>query len=138
MQELYDLIDDIAIRMRDSRNINSLEYKALNIYDICAFYINPLGIRMLNSNLVFREHSITLFFKKWDPQVVQGEIDLCFLEDGKWVIVDYKSDMQGMSEESPQYLQQIALYKLALDCASPFKTKECFIYSISKRKEHRV
>lgn len=138
LQELYNLIDDIAIRMRDSRNINSLEYKALNIYDICAFYINPLGIRMLNSNLVFREHSITLFFKKWDPQVVQGEIDLCFLEDGKWVIVDYKSDMQGMSEKSPQYLQQIALYKLALDRASPFKTKECFIYSISKRKEYRV
>lgn len=138
LQTIYDMVKSVMDSLLQYQNITQLEYDKINPYNIVSFFISDIGIRMLNSNLVLKEHSITLFLPEWDPSIAQGNIDICFLEDGKWVIIDYKSDGQDQSSDSKNYIQQLALYKLALDQASPFKTKECFIYSIKQRKEFRI
>lgn len=52
-----------------------------------------------------------------DPRVLEGVIDLAFEEDGRTVIVDYKTDHVGPDEceaAAAVYLPQIALYARAL------------------------
>ena len=54
---------------------------------------------------------------------VQGVIDACFLEDGAWVIVDYKS---GRDDEA--YHRQIRLYAHALAAITQKPVKEAAVF----------
>ena len=48
--------------------------------------------------------------------LVQGTIDCCFIEDGKWVLLDYKTDRtQDMDAIREHYRAQLGLYALALE-----------------------
>ena len=51
-----------------------------------------------------------------DWVVVQGIIDACFLEDGGWVLLDYKTDMVfGSPKEAAEaHRPQLLLYARAL------------------------
>jgi ATP-dependent helicase/nuclease subunit A len=49
--------------------------------------------------------------------VVQGVIDLCFVENGQWVIVDYKTDRVSKADAAQaaqKYTVQLELYAKAL------------------------
>ena len=47
--------------------------------------------------------------------LVQGTVDCCFLEDGGWVLLDYKTDITRDREALVRhYEQQLAIYALAL------------------------
>ena len=46
---------------------------------------------------------------------MQGSIDCCFIEDGAWVLLDYKTDRADDPEALRQrYRPQLAVYALAL------------------------
>jgi len=48
--------------------------------------------------------------------LVQGTIDCCFMENGRWVILDYKTDRLTDAEALTQrYRRQLRLYALALE-----------------------
>jgi len=49
-----------------------------------------------------------------DGVLVEGIVDLAFEEDGRWVVVDYKTDreLEGIGEE--RYRRQVALYASAI------------------------
>lgn len=66
--------------------------------------------------------------------VVHGIIDLYFEEDGKLIIVDYKTDkvFKNMYELVNKYKIQLELYKEALQKNTGRKVDECIIYSIDK------
>ena len=48
--------------------------------------------------------------------LVQGTIDCCFLEEGEWILLDYKtdgaSDLEGLKRH---YARQLGIYALALE-----------------------
>ena len=47
--------------------------------------------------------------------LVQGVIDCCFLEGGKWVLIDYKTDRADDLELlKERYRPQLAIYQKAL------------------------
>jgi ATP-dependent helicase/nuclease subunit A len=50
-----------------------------------------------------------------ERMLVQGAIDMCFIEDGAWVLVDYKTDSR-LNEEAiaGRYKPQLELYAEAL------------------------
>ena len=58
-----------------------------------------------------------------EPVMVQGVIDACFLEDGAWVIVDYKS---GRDDEA--YHRQVRLYAHALRAITHTPVKEAIVF----------
>ena len=67
---------------------------------------------------------------KGEKILVQGVIDCLFKEDGKWVIVDYKTDR--LEEEAAfrkRYTVQLSLYKRAVEQISGIEVKEALIYS---------
>ena len=58
-------------------------------------------------------------------------IDLCFLEDGGWVLADYKTDhVENAEELIPRYRRQLSLYRQALEKATPYPVRESALYSL--------
>jgi len=74
--------------------------------------------------------------------LLQGVLDACFLEDGEWVIVDYKTD-RGRPNESPEqaaqkHAEQLRLYALALESLTGQRVKELYVVLLSHRAAVRV
>jgi ATP-dependent helicase/nuclease subunit A len=66
--------------------------------------------------------------------IVQGVIDMCFVEDGQWVIVDYKTDSVKKGQElaaAEKYKTQLMLYEKALCAITGMSVKEKIIYLLS-------
>ncbi|MGE3509490.1 MAG: UvrD-helicase domain-containing protein [Vicinamibacterales bacterium] len=61
-----------------------------------------------------REAPVT--FSLADGTLIEGVVDLAFEEDGRWTVVDYKTDRELASAE-PQYRRQVAAYALAVATA---------------------
>ena len=63
-----------------------------------------------------------------EPVLVQGAIDCCFLEDGQWVLLDYKTDRADDGEAlRRRYEPQLALYARALFAITGVPVKEALI-----------
>jgi ATP-dependent helicase/nuclease subunit A len=71
--------------------------------------------------------------------MIQGIADCALLEDGKLVVVDYKTDRlshEDMFRE--KYASQVLIYKKALKMATGYDVKETLLYSFHLGKEIRV
>jgi ATP-dependent helicase/nuclease subunit A len=72
---------------------------------------HPLLARANVSARCHREYPLVLNLE--DGRVFEGFIDLAFLEDGQWVIVDFKTD-SDTTERRAQYERQLQWYGFAL------------------------
>jgi len=73
--------------------------------------------------------------------IVQGVIDLCFIEDGRWVIVDYKTDRvnkAGAAEAARKYAVQLDLYAKALSRITHRDVTEAYIYYLETGEAVRL
>ena len=73
---------------------------------------------------------------KWQERVlVQGIIDMVFEEDGKLILVDYKTDRVNAEDVlRERYGGQLALYKKALEQAEAMPVTEVYIYSFCLKR----
>ena len=63
--------------------------------------------------------------------LLQGAVDLAFVEDDQLVIVDYKTDrVKDIKKLKDVYSKQLELYKIAMEKSTDYKVKECIIYSL--------
>lgn len=118
------------------------EGKAVNIGAAKRFFMSPLAERIFASDNVMREKKFAALFpaKFFYPEltgeaaeekiVVQGIADCVFVEDGKLVIVDYKTDT-GVDAEAllDRYSAQLGIYREALSQALGMPVKETLLYS---------
>ena len=64
--------------------------------------------------------------------LVQGTIDCCFIEDGAWVLLDYKTDRaDDLDALRARYAPQLRLYALALERVTGIRVKESLLCLIS-------
>lgn len=98
---------------------------------LARFLSGDIGRRLRRANMVRREWSFNVSLKASEaltPKeagsgrfsdaklLVQGTIDCCFIEDGQWVLLDYKTDRtQDMDAIREHYRAQLGLYALALE-----------------------
>ena len=74
-------------------------------------------------------------FPHEETVLVQGIIDACFIEDGEWVLVDYKTDRVRDPEELKlRYRVQLDLYERALSQITGIRVREKLIYSVALRR----
>lgn len=69
-----------------------------------------------------------------EPLLVQGIIDCCFIEDGAWVLVDYKTDALpdgDIDGAGHRYADQIRLYRQALSMLTGRPVKEAYLYFLA-------
>ena len=99
--------------------------------------------RIINSPLVFREEQFSaklnpsLVFDEYEDVdtdaeiIVQGAVDVAFEENGKLVIVDYKTDrVKDISKLAVIYKKQLELYRLAMEQSTEMTVSECIICSV--------
>ena len=118
------------------------EGKAVNVSAAKRFFMSSLAERIFASDNVMREKKFAALFpaKFFYPElmgeaaeekiVVQGIADCVFVEDGKLVIVDYKTDT-GVDAEAllDRYSAQLGIYREALSQALGMPVKETLLYS---------
>lgn len=135
-------IESELVRLVDGGFLSEDEGKAVNIGAAKRFFMSSLAERIFASDNVMREKKFAALFpaKFFYPEltdeaaeekiVVQGIADCVFVEDGKLVIVDYKTDT-GVDAEAllDRYSAQLGIYREALSQALGMPVKETLLYS---------
>ena len=126
----YHIKEELS-RLVEKRVMTPAEAALANAGMAARFLAGPVGQRMLAASTVRREWSFNLRISEPFPTLLQGVIDLCFLEDGAWVLVDFKTDRVSSGEELwRRYGRQIALYRRALLEGTPWPVREWTLYSL--------
>lgn len=135
-------IESELARLVDGGFLSEDEGKAVNVSAAKRFFMSSLAERIFASDNVMREKKFAALFpaKFFYPEltgeaaeekiVVQGIADCVFVEDGKLVIVDYKTDT-GVDAEAllDRYSAQLGIYREALSQALGMPVKETLLYS---------
>lgn len=134
---LYGAVKQAVHDMADREIFTYQEVMLLYIKGLAEFFQSELGQRMLNSNNIRREWAFNLLME--EGSLLQGVIDCAFMDDGAWVLVDYKTDRIEDEEAFIQrYKLQIDWYAKALEKITGTPVKERYLYSISKGKAYQL
>ena len=143
-------LDDIEAeieRLRGEEKLTERQCECLDRKKLAAILGNPLFdriIKVVNSHpdRVFREKQFTVFvhpsmtvqgreFRPDRKQIVDGEVDIVFIEDGEMVIVDYKTDRIREIGELRRHKPQLDLYEQAMTQIFGLPVKEKLVFSIT-------
>ena len=115
------------------RNLDTLRY----------FFRSPLYTRMLASPRVEREQSFVLPLpasqlmetESDEPVLLQGVIDACFLENGAWILLDYKTDRVTVDpkEHAERHRLQLTLYATALESITHIPVREAYVILLNAK-----
>ena len=127
------------------------EASVIDLKNVRRFFESRLYERIRNSQAVYREQKFSVFVPlsltqkdlpdeiKDEKIFVQGVIDLAFIEDGKAVVLDYKTDrVKDVSELSEKYRNQLNVYKTAAAQIFGTEVKELLIYSFALGEESEI
>ena len=84
---------------------------------------HPLLQRAHQAERVHREYPVTLKLER--NELLEGVIDLAFVEDGAWTIIDFKTDES--QERREQYIRQLQWYAYALERLTGMKARCCLL-----------
>ena len=139
------------LRMVADGVFSEQEAKELKRDEIAEFMSSDICARIKASGEIMREKKFAMLLPvreaypdlpdivSGESIVVQGMLDLAFVEDGEIVIVDYKTD-RGVTEAEicERHRGQLTLYSKAMEKCTDYKVKAAYIYSLSLKKEVRV
>lgn len=115
------------------------EAAAVKLNAVFDLVSSQLYKRMLAAPLVKREQEFTTLGE--NGVLEQGIIDCFFVENGKIVLVDYKTTSvreKGAEEVAASYKLQLDLYKKALEALTDLPVKEEWIYLLSVPGAYRI
>lgn len=143
-------MEEIKSQLQLNKNAGMIEEAwadCINCNKILAFTKSELFQRMQKAykeKQLFREQKFLMGIpaktitktKTDETMIVQGIIDVCFIENGKYVIADYKTDnVETMEELKEKYHVQLECYQAALEQITGIEVSEKIIYSIKLNKE---
>ncbi len=136
-----------ALKTYLSEQVNSgiLKNSELEYVDkrgISAFLTSKLCERIAAADRIYREKN---FYLMRDDSLIQGTIDLFFIENAEAVLIDYKSNhINDPSDEDElygvanSYRLQMDIYEEALEATLGIKVKQRYIYLLSACKEIEI
>jgi ATP-dependent helicase/nuclease subunit A len=123
--------------------LTAQQAESIDVLRAADFINSALVTRCLNAEKVYKEYrfNVKIPASAVDPEegerfpdetiILQGAVDLAFVEDGELVIVDYKTDRVKRAEDlAPLYRRQLELYRGAMEECVGMPVKECIIYSV--------
>lgn len=130
---------DMLDSLRADGKFSDEERSLLSDRSLYGFFNSDLGKRLIASKRVERELPFSMLFdgnrvypdvEKGERLFLQGIIDTAFVEDGQWILVDYKTDRVKSGDELiRRYKIQMDLYKEALERLTNMPVKASYIYS---------
>lgn len=131
--------------------LSEAQAKVVDLDKARRFIDGELVTRCLHAGAVYKEYrfNVKIPARLIDPEIdedfreekviLQGAVDLAFVEDGELVIVDYKTDhVKNPEDLAERYSSQLMLYKNAMEECLGLPVKECLIYSVYHGKEVEV
>ncbi|MBQ8110772.1 MAG: UvrD-helicase domain-containing protein [Clostridia bacterium] len=117
-------LDDFANRLL----MDDAQRQAVQGWRLARFLESDVGLRLRRAGTVRREWPFNAMLSADEALteeeagrfgggelLVQGTIDCCFVEDGQWVLLDYKTDRtDDMDALRAHYARQLGVYALAL------------------------
>ena len=148
LMDLSGTVDEERIeaeiqRLRQRNLLSEREKDAVDVNAVLKLFRSPLGQRMLRSGTLRREFKFSLlcpakdyFPGGGDEQVLlQGVVDCFFEENGRLVVVDYKTDrLRSRAEAETRaayYAGQLWAYAGALRRITGKPVAECLLYFLS-------
>ena len=137
-------------RLFSNGMLTGAEAKAINRRTVGAFLKSDLLSRILSSGRVLREKRFIIevpineIYENVDEfseekVMIQGACDCAFEEDGKLVVIDYKTDRIDSEDEFiEKYSSQLLLYKKALELCTGLEVKETLLYSFHLSREIEI
>ena len=141
------LIDEIRRQLDKMAAENLMTYQAREAVRptlIAQFIMGATGRRLLGAREIRRELSFNVLvpmaralmqdeMRGGEGDIlVQGVIDCCFLEEGKWVLLDYKTNRaDNINQLKALYARQLDLYAYALEKITGISVKEKILCLIS-------
>ncbi len=103
------------------------------------FEKSQLCQRMKKASEVKREWAFTYRLFPQHETLVQGVMDMCFLEEDGWVLCDYKTDA-ACDERTllERYEKQVAIYKRALEDITGIPVKEAWLFALREGEAYEV
>lgn len=129
-------------RMLSSKKLTKQQYECIEESDIEKFISSDVGRRIAvaaGENRIWREQPFVFIDRDNPVQLIQGIIDMYFVEDGQIVLLDYKTDKVpykgGADILKERYSIQLDYYGKALSQITGLPVKEKIIYSFTLGKE---
>ncbi len=131
--------------MLSQNKISPAEEKLLEYDKLSVFFTSETAKRISSAEKLEREKKITFSlgadeiygseYSHDEKIIVQGYIDCAFIEDGQWVVVDYKTDrVKDVNILKERYKGQLKMYERALAECTGIPVKETVIYSLYKNE----
>ena len=142
---------DAEIDRLSAKGILSADEAAgINRSAVRRFFNSDLARRMMESPLLMREKKFTIevpvaaLYDGLDAfpdekVMIQGIADCAFLENGKLVVVDYKTDrLQTDAQFCEKYASQVGVYRRALSECTDYEVGETLLYSFHLNRAIKV
>ncbi len=140
--EKYDDIDCEIERLYEWQYISETEMNSLDKNALKKFFASDIFKRIKNSSLVKREMrfltevpatqinpNLDKIYEN-EKVIIQGAVDICFVEDDGLVILDFKTDrVDNINDLKAAYSEQLSIYALACEKIFEKPVKEKLIYS---------
>lgn len=146
-ERLGEAAEEEAKRLCSLGRISSLQAKCADRRIIGNFLQSDICRRMMDSDELFREKKFLvkisdlnlddkeLMVYNGTEGMLQGVADCVFKENGKYVLLDYKTDRHVTEEALVQrYSKQLSLYAAALSVILDAPVSEAYLYSFSLSK----
>lgn len=136
--------------LKDHDAIDEDVYESLDLNRISAFFEGDLGRRAIAAckrGDLKREKPFTLkTVRNGREMLVQGVIDCCFEEEGRMILIDYKSSYikPGAAREAElerikdEYRIQIELYSEAVEKGTGMEVSEAYLYLFTIAQAVRI
>ncbi|MBD5477245.1 MAG: UvrD-helicase domain-containing protein [Lachnospiraceae bacterium] len=134
--------------MRGDGRLSEEYYKVISVPKIVSFLTSGSAARMgvaARSGRLYKEQPFVMGlpanrlngdFPQKETVLIQGIIDVFFEEDGKYVLLDYKTDAVETAEQlAKRYHVQLDYYAEALEQSSGYRDTEKILYSFKLGEE---
>lgn len=127
-------IEDFIEQMKKNGTLNDAEASLVNPGKIRKFFESDIGRRAASADVVKKEQPFNMIYQDADGEkMVQGVIDCFFEEDGRVVLIDYKTNANTKGIEQ-RYNRQIDLYSKAIEQSLGMEVKEAYLYLFKEDK----
>ncbi len=135
------LVDEIRIQLdifSQKSLLTAVQRETVRPSNLAIFLESDLGRRLRGAEIIRKEWPFNVMLRTeealtpaeagkfaGEELLVQGTIDCCFIEDGEWVLLDYKTDRsQDIDALKAHYRKQLRVYALALERITGIRVKQ--------------
>ncbi len=133
-------------RLAALKRLNEREVRCVMPKKIADFFTGELGKRALSAERLVREEEFLAQVSGSEigeddltDIMLQGRVDMYFVENGEIVVIDYKTDSkENLEKEKDNYAKQVKIYSTVLSKLKGLKVKEVYLYSFTDGEAIRI